>query len=127
EPEPLLRCFADALCNLGTPNLRGFNQSLVVLAGEHADVLGRWSKAQVREFLLQHARRTVADLKRAGRRPGAVAPDDETTWKHAFERPEDIMLVRAGGEAGSWSACLPGWGNKWTRSVTVPIDPGDPR
>ena len=23
SPEPLLRCFADALCNLGTPNLRG--------------------------------------------------------------------------------------------------------
>ncbi len=127
EPEPLLRCFADALCNLGTPNLRGFNQSLVVLAGEHADVLGTWSKAEVREFLVRHARRTVADLKRAGRRPGAVEPGDETTWKHAFERPEDIILVRAGGEAGSWSACLPGWGNKWTRSVTVPIEPGDPR
>jgi hypothetical protein len=127
EPEPLLRCFADALCNLGTPNLRGFNQSLVVLAGEHADVLGTWSKAEVREFLVGHARRTVADLKRAGRRPGAVEPGDETTWKHAFERPEDIILVRAGGEAGSWSACLPGWGNKWTRSVTVPIEPGDPR
>jgi hypothetical protein len=126
EPEPLLRCFADALCNLGTPNLRGFNQSLVVLAGEHADVLGRWEKAQVREFLVRHARRTVADLKRAGRRPGAVEPGDESTWKHAFERPEDIILVRAGGEAGSWSACLPGWGNKWTRSVTVPIEPGDP-
>jgi hypothetical protein len=127
EPEPLLRCFADALCNLGTPNLRGFNQSLVVLAGEHADVLGKWSKAQVREFLVAHARRAVADLKRAGRRPGTVEPGDETTWKHAFERPEDVILVRAGGEAGSWSACLPGWGNKWTRSVTVPIEPGDPR
>src|SRR5215831_9696490 len=45
EPEPLLRCFADALCNLGTPNLRGFNQSLVVFAGEHAEVFRRsgWS------------------------------------------------------------------------------------
>jgi hypothetical protein len=124
EPEPLLRCFADALCNLGTPNLRGFNQSLVVFAGEHADTLRRsgWSKRDVRSFLMAHARRTVADLKRAGRRPGEIEPDDETTWKYAFERLEDILIVCAGGQAGSWSACLPGWGNKWTRSVTTPID-----
>jgi len=127
QPEPLLRCFADALCNLGSPNLRGFNQSLVVLAGEHAEVLrqGGWSKADVRGFLLEHARRTVADLKRAARRPGEVEPGDETAWKRAFERPEDILIVCAGGQAGSWSACLPGWGNKWTRSVTIPI-PGGP-
>ncbi len=58
----------------------------------------------------------------AGRRPGAVEPGDEITWKHAFERPEDILIVCAGGQAGSWSACLPGWGNKWTRSVTTLID-----
>jgi hypothetical protein len=124
EPEPLLRCFADALCHLGTPNLRGFNQSLVVFAGEHADVLRQsgWSKGDVRSFLMEHARRTVADLKRAGRRPGEIEAGDDTAWKHAFERPEDILIVCAGGQAGSWSACLPGWGNKWTRSVTTPID-----
>src|SRR5262247_1247025 len=39
EPEPLLRCFADALSNLGLPNVKGFNQALVVFAGEHAEVL----------------------------------------------------------------------------------------
>ena len=51
-----------------------------------------------------------------------VEPADEHTYKHAFERPEDILIVCAGGQAGSWSACLPGWGNKWTRSVTTVID-----
>jgi len=123
SPEPLLRCFADALCNLGTPNLRGFNQSLIVLAGEHSDLLRQsgWSKHDVRRFLVEHCRRTLADLKRAARRPGAVEPGDESAWKHIFERPEDILIVCAGGQAGSWSACLPGWGNKWTRSVTTLI------
>ena len=81
-----------------------------------------WSKRDVRRFLMEHARRTVADLKRAGRRPGEIEPGDETTWKQAFERLEDILIVCAGGQAGCWSACLPGWGNKWTRSVTTPID-----
>ena len=79
-PEPLLRCFADALCHLGTPNLRGFNQSLVVFAGEHSDVLreSRWSKGDVRSFLMEHARRTIADLKRAGRRRGRSSPPTST-------------------------------------------------
>jgi hypothetical protein len=124
-PEPLLLCLADALCNLGSPNLRGYNQALVVLAGEHAAVLRQagWSKERVRRFVMEHARRTVADLKRAGRRPGPIEPGDAERWKAAFERPEDLLLVCAGSPAGSWSACLPGWGNRWTRAVTVPVEP----
>jgi hypothetical protein len=124
EPEPLLRCFADALCNLGSPNVKGFNQSLVVLAGEHAEILraARWPRRRVQEFLIEHARRRVADLKRAARLPGPVQAADETTWRGVFERPEDILIVCAGGRAGSWSACLPGWGNKWTRAVTTRVE-----
>jgi hypothetical protein len=123
-PEPLLLCFADALCNLGSPNVRGYNQSLIVFAGEHAEMLRQsgWSKLEVRTFLIQHARRTIADLKRAGRRPGDVEPGDETTWKYAFENPDDLLIVCAGSQAGAWSACLPGWGNKWTRSVTTLVE-----
>jgi hypothetical protein len=125
-PEPLLRCFADALCHAGIPNVIGFNESLLVLAGEHADVLRRhgWSRRDVQRFLLDHGRRTVADFKRAARLPGEVGPGDETTWRHVFQDPEDILIVFAGGRAGSWSAALPGWGKKWTRSVTVPIETG---
>ncbi|HTK93902.1 MAG TPA: thioredoxin, partial [Verrucomicrobiae bacterium] len=33
-PAPLLLCFADALGNMGSPNLKGFNQTLIVFAGE---------------------------------------------------------------------------------------------
>jgi len=95
-----------------------------VLAGEHSEVLraSGWSRRQVQQFLIEHARRRVADLKRAARLPGAVTPEDETTWRHVFERPDDILIACAGGRAGSWSACLPGWGNKWTRSVTTRIE-----
>ncbi len=122
-PEPLLRCFADALGNLGVPNVRGFNQALVVFAGEHTEVLRQsgWSRCQVQRFLVEHTRRRVVDLKRAGRLPGEVVPADETTWRHLFDNPEDVLIVCAGGRAGSWSACLPGWGNKWTKAVTMAI------
>src|SRR5437870_8917527 len=62
-PEPLLRCFADALSNLGLPNIKGFNQALLVFAGEHTEVLakGGWSRRDVATFLIEHARRSVAD------------------------------------------------------------------
>ena len=124
-PEPLLLCFADALAHVGVPNVKGFNESLVVLGGEHSEVLRRsgWSRRDVQRFLVEHARRNVADFKRAARLPGDLVPADETTWRYVFEAPEDILIVCAGGRAGSWSACLPGWGTKWTRSVTVPIAP----
>ncbi len=126
EPEPLLRCFADALGNLGSPNMKGFNEALVVLAGEHMEILraAGWSRKQTQEFLVEQTRRRVADFKRAARLPGPVEAADETTWRYLFERPEDILIVGAGGRAGSWSACLPGWGNKWTRAVTTPIETG---
>src|SRR5262245_58957674 len=122
-PEPLLLCFADALSNLGVPNMKGFNQALLVFAGEHAEIFHKngWSKGDVKAFIMAHARRRVADWKRAARLPGDVEPADESTWRALFESPDDLLLVCAGGRAGSWSACLPGWGNKWTRSVTMPI------
>jgi hypothetical protein len=122
-PEPLLRCFADALANCGIPNVRGFNQSLIVFAGEHADVLkaSGWSRRDVQQFLVEHTRRTVADYKRAGRLPGDVTADDESTWRYLFDNPDDLLVACAGGRAGSWSACLPGWGNKWTRAITTEI------
>jgi hypothetical protein len=109
---------------MGSPNLKGFNQALIVFAGEHAEVLraAGWSRLDVQRFLIERARRPVADYKRAARLPGAVAAGDETTWRHVFEQPEDILIACAGGRAGSWSACLPGWGNKWTRAVTTRIE-----
>ncbi len=123
-PEPLLHEFADALGNLASPNVYGFNQNLIVLAGEHTEVLRHsgWSRQQVQEFIVQHARRTVADFKRAARLTGDIQPADETTWRYVMNRPEDLLIVCAGGDGGSWSACLPGWGNKWTQSVTIPIE-----
>jgi hypothetical protein len=122
-PEPLLLCFADALTNLGVPNVRGFNQSLVVFAGEHSEVLRKsgWSKGDVKRFLVERARRRVVDYKRAARLPGPITPADESTLRQVFEDPDDLLVVCAGGPAGSWSACLPGWGKKWTKAVTVAV------
>jgi len=91
-PEPLLACLAGALGNVGAPNVKGFNQTLVVLAGEHAEILRArgWRRADVQRFLLEHTRHRVADLKRAARLPGAQAlaePRDRRGGREGAAQP----------------------------------------
>jgi len=85
-PEPLLLCFADALANLGVPNVRGFNQALLVFAGEHSEIFRArgWSKREVKEFVVRHARRRVADFKRAGRLAGIATAEPEELLEKFF-------------------------------------------
>ncbi|MBC8458982.1 MAG: hypothetical protein H8D67_13390 [Deltaproteobacteria bacterium] len=123
-PEPLLIGVADAMANMGSMNIIGQQQVVVVFGGEHAAVLTKngWPKARIRNFIFEHAKRNVADLKTAGRIAGKPNPGDKDIYRHAVRQPEDIILMCAGGSVGSFSACLLGWGSfKATRSVTLPI------
>ena len=123
-PEPLLLGMADAIANMGSMNIVGQSNVVVVFGGEHMEVLRNsgWNKKEVKQFLFDHARRTIADLKKACRLPGEITSGDKESWQHAVLQPEDIVVVCAGGRAGSFSACLTGWGSlKATRCVTTPI------
>jgi hypothetical protein len=125
RPEPSLLLIADAMALLGSHNIMGQGELLVVLGNETAGRCHRagWSKIEVKSFLYQHARRTLAELKRAGRMQGPEAVGDEETWRHVVEKPENIILVVAGGEVGHHAACLHGWGlENPPRSVTEPVE-----
>ncbi len=124
-PEPLLGSMADALANMGSLNIIGQRDVVIVLAEEHLRVISEagWSKQQVKQCLFNQARRSVADLKRVARISGPVLPEDEDTWRHVVSKPEDIIVVCAGGPVGTFSACLLGWGGSRsaTGTVTTPI------
>jgi len=125
DPSQLCATMAGAMANLGSMQIVGQQNIAVLWSGEHAEVFrkARWSKAQVRRSLWEQARRTVAELKRAGRLPMPLLPEDETAWRHVTRTPEEILVVRAGAAAGAFSACLPGWGpNTATRAVTIPVE-----
>jgi len=127
DPEELCITMADAMANLGSMNIVGQQDFWVVFAGEHQEVFRKsgWSKTQVKKCLFDHACRSMADIKRAGRMPGPVSDEDETIERHVVREPEDIFLISAGARAGAFSACLPGWGsNTMTRSVTTLITSG---
>lgn len=127
DPEALLLTFADAMAALGSFSN---GRSVVVFAPEHARKIGEagWSVSQVQEFLYTHAARDLATLKRVGKieheptykndwasgrwQPKGdqqVMPGDETTIVHRGYRPDDIMVLVGGGEAGGHSAFFPSW------------------
>lgn len=125
-PEQLLLSVGDALSFLGSIAILGRTPGAVILGGEHADLLRQsgWSKTRVREFVVSHTGRTVADLKRAGRIEGGVVPQDEARLHYAMDAPEELMLVCAGSSTGALSMVLPGFGSSKTagRSPAVLIE-----
>jgi hypothetical protein len=121
DAEAILLTLADAMAGLGSFSP---GQSFVVLAPEHVRILARdgWTKPRLREALYARARRTLADLRRAGKVPGAVAPGDDTRFVHRGEGPRDIFVVVAGGGAGGHSAFVPSWSrNRNSLVVTRPV------
>lgn len=124
DPETLCITMADAMANLGSMNIVGQQDIVVVFAGEHQKVFeaGGWTKSEVKLRLFKHASRTNAEIKRAGRMPGPVTASDENDCRHVVRKPDDILVVSAGARAGAFSACLPGWGgHTMTRAITTPV------
>ncbi len=83
EPETLLTAFADAMAGLGSLSP---GRSVIVLSPEHAQHLTRagWSRARTQAWLYEHARRPLADLKRAGKIEAQFLLDAETRrWLYA--------------------------------------------
>src|SRR5438552_11474063 len=112
---------ADTIAALGSFSP---GESFVVLAPEHVAILARhgWTQPRIKQALYAGARSTRADLKRGGKVPGAVEPDDETVWVHRGMGPHDIHLVVAGGGPGGHSAFIPSWSRaRNSLAVTRPI------
>ena len=125
DPEELCITMADAMANLGSTNVIGQQDFVVVFAGEHQEIFRKsgWGKAQVKQCLFDYACRSIAEIKRAGRMPGPVLEADEMSRRHVVRKPEDILVISAGGRAGAFSACLPGeYDFTVTRSLTTPIE-----
>ncbi|HET9692625.1 MAG TPA: hypothetical protein VFP61_15870 [Acidimicrobiales bacterium] len=109
-PEQILAIAADTMAALGSFSP---GQSVVVLAPEHTRFIAAagWSRRDVQTFLFDHARRRLADLKRAGKveAAGAITDADEHEWVHRGSGPDDILVLVGGGDAGGHSAFFPSW------------------
>jgi hypothetical protein len=109
SPESLLLTIADSMANYGCISL---GQSVLVLAPEHADIIAStgWSKAQVQEFLFEHATRPIEGMKTVGKfvdREYSI--QGQLPAMHRGLGPDDILITVGGGDAGGHSAFIPSW------------------
>jgi hypothetical protein len=122
--ENILLTLSDRMSALGTFNMGGHTEMAIIICPEHYHTLKDqgWDKAKIREFLHQHAVRPLSDLKKGGFIEQPLKSEDEDVMVRAVHAPEDLLLIVAGGIAGRFSACIPGWANiKACHSVTKAI------
>ncbi len=99
-------------------------QYVMVFAGEHQAIFKKanWAREDVQRYVFENSRTTVAELKRLHMIAGDPTPEDERAPFDLVERPQDLLVVAAGGNAGVQSCFIPGWGSKaGSQSVTKEI------
>ena len=74
----------------------------------HAEMLQRqgWDRPSIQQYVWEKAWRSKAHLKRMGAMAGEVTPEDEEARVFAAPSPEDIFIVKAGGESGIYSELI---------------------
>jgi hypothetical protein len=122
DHEQLLRSYGDALSFLGSIAILGQTPGAIIVAGEHAEILRNsgWSLPAMKEFVVAHTARRVADLKRTGRLDGPITAEDETTMHHSMRSGGELMMVCAGASIGALSMVLPGFGSSYTAGRSLP-------
>lgn len=130
DPADLARTFAHSMRIAGTLGggaMLGGGEPLIVLPPELARMLAHagCSKARFRQDVWRDGAMPLADLSAAVREHllGRIAPDTgracAETLVRVAERPDDIMIVVAGG-VGVKAAYIPTWGGA-TRAVSRPV------
>ena len=133
NPRNFLTVLADTMCPLGNVQMYVMGDTLVFLGPEHARMLAAdgWRKADVKQFLFEHARKPVSLLRRGGpaqgddRRemlwPKFVDPNRDEEMVPVVRRPDDIHVFVAGGAGGPHSVYVPGWGSRRAiRKIEMP-------
>jgi hypothetical protein len=118
--EGVLGTLCDTMKNpgqIGQPNY------CLVIAGEHMKTIAadKWTKADIRRFVFENSKTSLAHLKRTAKAPGPLKPEDETTMRPVVSREEDLLVVAAGGRAGSFSAYIPGWGSRTSSEAVTKV------
>ncbi len=134
----ILATVADSMATRGNNNMYRGGEMAVVIGPEHAETLRAegWSRADVKQFLFDTARRPLRELKGGGEFYGEktfevywpkwVDRNDENARVPVVRQPQDLIVFVAGGSVGRFSAVIPGWGALGSRAVTkrVAFTPG---
>jgi len=130
-PEELVRSLAMGLFGVGHPKLVRAGNAVLVLTPEHYKIFkdGGWSRRQIEDALYEALKRPGKDLVYGAQNVAEGVPEsmaDKVLDK--FDPPPDgVLIVRAGGPAGLFSAIIGGWPGQRVReecqAVTREIRP----
>ena len=121
--EELVRSLAMALFAVGHPKLCEFTNAMLVLSPEHYAIFraAGWDRARLEAELRLALRRPGAELVQgAGGVGEGISPARASDTVDKFW-PDGLLVVRAGGEAGLFSAILAGWTGGRFRDESQPI------
>ena len=110
-PEALTRSFAMSLVKMGHPKLVQSARAILVLSPEHYAIYreGGWDRKRIERALYEATIRPGSELVAGADGVGEGIPADRAGEKVPKFHDDGLMVVRAGGPAGLFSAILPGW------------------
>ena len=134
EPTAEAICATLAHFLVGTGKLSRHGWCVLVIPPENAEIFVRdgWSKADIRKAVFEGTVRSAAWAKRNGwptggspidRRGGAVEPGDEETNLAIAARPENVLVVVAGGSAGAFVHALLPYGGQVSKTIRKAGEP----
>ena len=120
-PESLARTFAQALIAVGHPKNVIVWDAMLVVTPEHARVFREagWSKARLHAELAQLCTRPGSDIVRGADGIDEGLPEAFASSPMPKFRDRGLLIVHAGGEAGMFSAIIPGWASGAVGSEVV--------
>ncbi|MEO2197953.1 MAG: hypothetical protein ABGY72_17940 [bacterium] len=134
DPQGVLDSLVSAMSTIAHNNAVSSGSCAVVIGPEHAVTIAGagWTRSDVRRYLWSHTTNTFDDISFQGRY-GKIYNRNLPRWYRRepgaripiVPSPDDIHLFVAGGEAGRFSAFLPGWGHM-TSPVLRAVDGRSP-
>jgi hypothetical protein len=110
-PEALTRSFAMSLVKMGHPKLVQSARAILVLSPEHYAIYREagWDRKRIERALYEATIRPGTELVAGADGVGEGVPADRAGEMVPKFHDDGLMVVRAGGPAGLFSAILPGW------------------
>jgi hypothetical protein len=110
-PEGLSRSLGLALMKIGHPHLVQSARAVLVLSPEHYRIYREagWNRRRIERALFEATIRPGNEIVAGRDGVGEGVPPERAKERIAKFHEDGLMVVRAGGAAGLFSAILPGW------------------
>lgn len=126
QPESLAKNMAKSLQSVVNSKLYGLADAILVVCPEHRRVLkqGGWTKADLRQALLENLMTPGADIIRGAQGIAEGMPEKFKNKTLNKFREDGLHITSTGGKAGMFSAIISGWvasGEKGSQLVSQKI------